>query len=44
MRRNVRFWPLADMDYWTTAPHTSAFGDKADVTFGGIPLLRALLG
>jgi hypothetical protein len=26
------------------APHTSAFGGKADTTFRGSPLLRSLLG
>ena len=27
----------------TSAPHMSAFGGKADMTFCGIPLLRSLL-
>jgi hypothetical protein len=29
---------------WASAPHMSAFGDKADMTLCGNPLLRSLLG
>jgi hypothetical protein len=29
---NVRFWPKAA---WAVAPHMSAFGGKADITFCG---------